>query len=84
MWKVCECITDQRLNAFKLHNLLHGYHGRCSTGAAKIETKLAQQLAHLEQVPFYRVFLDLVPGCLAFSSFAAVPKKKRKNLNVFE
>jgi hypothetical protein len=72
---------DQRLNAFKLHNLLHGYRGRCSTGAAKIETKLAQQLAHLEQV---RIFLDLVPGCLAFSSFAAVAKKKRKNLNVFE
>ena len=26
---------------------------------AGIEAKLAQQLAHLEQVPFYGVFLDL-------------------------
>jgi hypothetical protein len=30
-----------------------------STGTAILEVKLAQQLAHLEQEPFYGVFLDL-------------------------
>jgi hypothetical protein len=59
MWKVCKRVMDLRLNAFDLHNLLHGCRNRRGTGTAGIEAKLAQQLAHLEQVPFYGVFLDL-------------------------
>jgi len=59
MWKVCERVIDKRLNAFDLHESLHGCRDRRGTGTAVIEAKLAQQLAHLEQVPFYGVFLDL-------------------------
>jgi hypothetical protein len=59
MWKVCKHVMDLRLNGFDLHDLLHGYRDKCGTGTAGIEAKLAQQLAHLEQVPFNGVFLDL-------------------------
>jgi hypothetical protein len=44
---------DLRLNAFDLHNLLHGCRDKRGTGTARIEAKLAQQLAHLELAPFY-------------------------------
>jgi hypothetical protein len=37
----------------------HGCRTGRGTGTAGIEAKLAQQLAHLEQVPFYGVFIDL-------------------------
>ncbi len=50
---------DLRLNALDLHDLLHGCCDKRGTGTAGIEAKLAQQLAHLEQAPFYGVFLDL-------------------------
>jgi hypothetical protein len=50
---------DLCLNAFDLHNLLHGCPDKRETRTAGIEAKLAQQLAHLEQAPFYGVFLDL-------------------------
>jgi hypothetical protein len=59
MWKVCTRVMDLRLNAFDLHNLLHGCCDKRRTRTARIEAKLAQQLAHLEQAPFYGVFLDL-------------------------
>ena len=59
MWKVCECIMDTRLNIIELHESLHGCRARRGTGTAGIEAKLAQQLAHLQQVPFYGIFLDL-------------------------
>ena len=59
IWKVYECIMDKRLNAIDLHESLHGCHDKRGTGTAVIEAKLAQQLAHLEQVPFYGIFLDL-------------------------
>jgi hypothetical protein len=42
-----------------LHNLLHGCRDKRETRTAGIEAKLAQKLAHLEQAPFYGVFLDL-------------------------
>jgi hypothetical protein len=58
-WKVCERIMDKRLNAIALHESLHSCCDGCGTGLAIIKAKLAQQLAHLEQVPFYGVFLDL-------------------------
>ncbi len=50
---------DLRLTAFDLQDLLHSCHDRRGTGTAGIKAKLAQQLAHLEQAPFYGVFLDL-------------------------
>jgi hypothetical protein len=52
MWKVCKHVIDLRLNAFDLHDLLHGYRNKGRTGTARIEAKSAQQLAHLEQAPF--------------------------------
>jgi len=50
---------DQRLNAIELNESLHGCRDGRGTGTAVIEAKLTQQLAHLEQRPFYGVFLDL-------------------------
>ncbi len=38
---------------------MHGCRDGRGTGTAVIEAKLAQQLAHLEQRPFYGVFLNL-------------------------
>ncbi len=59
LWKVVEQIMDQQLNALPLHEALHGCRNRRGMGTAILEVKLAQQLAHLEQEPFYKVFLDL-------------------------
>jgi hypothetical protein len=59
MWKVCKRVMDKRLNAFDLHKGLHGCRAGRGTGTAGIEAKLAQQLAHQQQVPFYGIFLDL-------------------------
>ncbi len=59
MWKVCERVMDTRLNEIPLHKSLHGCRDGRGTGTAVMEAKLAQQLVHLEQVPFYGIFLDL-------------------------
>jgi hypothetical protein len=59
IWKACERIMDNQLNAIDLHESLHGCREKRGTGTAVIEVKLAQQLAHLEQMPFYGIFLDL-------------------------
>jgi hypothetical protein len=59
MWKVCKRVMDTRLNRIPLHESLHGCCDGRGTGTAVMEAKLAQQLAHLEQVPFYGIFLDL-------------------------
>ncbi len=59
IWNIIGRIMDQWLNAIKLHSSLHGYQNGRGTGTAIIEAKLAQQLAHLEQKPFFGVFLDL-------------------------
>ena len=48
-----------RLDTIELHSSLHGCHNKRGTGTAIIEAKLAQQLAHLEQAPFYGIFLDV-------------------------
>ncbi len=50
---------DRRLNALPLHEALHGCRNGHGMGTAILEAKLAQQLAYLEQEPFYGVFLDL-------------------------
>ena len=54
-----ERIIDHRLDAFVLHDSLHGCRNKRGIGPAIIEAKLAQQLAYLELMPFYSVFLDL-------------------------
>jgi hypothetical protein len=58
-WKVVERIMDQQLNALPLHEALHGCQNGCGMGTAILEAKLAQQLVHLKQEPFYGIFLDL-------------------------
>ena len=50
---------DKRLEAIALHDSLHGCRNGQGTGTALIEAKLAQQLAHIEQAPFYGVCIDL-------------------------
>ena len=59
IWKVIERIINHRLDAFNLHDSLHGCRNKRGTGTVIIEAKLAQQLLHLELKPFYSVFLDL-------------------------
>jgi hypothetical protein len=48
MWKVCKHVMDLRINAFNLHDLLHGCRDKCGIRTAGIEAKLAQKLAHLK------------------------------------
>jgi hypothetical protein len=59
IWKVCEGVMDMQLNRIPLHESLHGCCNGRGTGTSVMEAKLAQQLAHLEQVPFYGIFLNL-------------------------
>jgi hypothetical protein len=59
IWKVLEKVMDLRLEAIVLHDSLHGCLALQGTGTRIIEAKLAQQLAHLEQTPFFGVFIDL-------------------------
>ncbi len=54
-----EQIIDHRLDAFGLHDSLHGCRNKRRTGTAIIKAKLAQQLLYLELKPFYGIFLDL-------------------------
>jgi hypothetical protein len=50
---------DLRLEKIELHDSLHGCLAGRGTGMGIIEAKLFQQLAHLEQAPFFGVFIDL-------------------------
>ena len=59
IWKVVERIMDWGLNIILLYEVLHGCCDGCGMGTAMIEAKLVQQLSHLEQEPFYGVFLGL-------------------------
>jgi hypothetical protein len=59
IWKVLERVMDIRLEKIILHDSLHGCLAGWGTGTGIIEAKLAQQLAHLEQTPFFGVFIDL-------------------------
>jgi hypothetical protein len=47
------------LDAFDLHDSLHGCRNKRGMGTAIIEAKLAQQLSYLKLKHFYGVFLDL-------------------------
>jgi hypothetical protein len=59
LWKVVKRVMDHRLEVIALHDSLHGCRNGQGTGTAVIEAKLTQQLAHIEQAPFYGVFIDL-------------------------
>ncbi len=54
-----EQIIDHRLDAFELHNSLHGCRNKRGTGTAIIKAKMVQQLSYLKLKPFYGVFLNL-------------------------
>jgi hypothetical protein len=59
VWKVLEKVMDLRLEAIVLHDSLHGCLTLRGMGTGIIETKLVQQLTHLEQMPFFGIFIDL-------------------------
>ncbi len=59
IWKVLEKMMDLRLEAIVLHDSLHGCLALQGIGTGIIEAKLAQQLAHLEQMPFFGIFISL-------------------------
>jgi len=52
-------VIDKRLEVIALHDSLHGCRTGRGTGTVVIKAKLTQQLAHIEQTPFYGVFIDL-------------------------
>jgi hypothetical protein len=51
------------LDAFVLHNSLHGCRNKRGMGMAIIKAKLAQQLVYLELKPFYGNFHYLQKWC---------------------
>jgi len=59
IWKVIKQVIVKWLEAIALHDGLHGCRNGWGTGTAVIEAKLWQQLAHIEQAPFYGVFINL-------------------------
>ena len=61
IWKVLERVIDIRLENINLHdsNSLNGCLAGRGMGTGIIEAKLAQELAHLEQAPFFGVFVGL-------------------------
>ena len=58
-WKVVEVITEKRLQIISFHDSLHGFLSKQGVGTTTMETKLAQQLAYLEQKALYMVFIDM-------------------------
>jgi hypothetical protein len=50
---------DIRLENMSPHDSLHGCLAGQGTGMGIIEAKLAQQLVHLEQKPFFSSLIDL-------------------------
>jgi hypothetical protein len=59
IWKVLEKVMDLRLEAIVLCDSLYRCLASRGTGTGMIEAKLVQQLAHLEQMPFFGIFIDL-------------------------
>ena len=59
IWMVLDRVMDLCLEEIKLHDSLHGCLTGQGTGTGIIEANLAQQLAHLEQAPFFGIFIDL-------------------------
>ena len=86
IWKVIERVMDQRLKAIDLHDSLYGCSNQRGMGTTVIEAKLTQQLTHIEQTPFYGVFVDLTKAfdamdrdqCLQLlGEYGAGPKMRR-------
>jgi hypothetical protein len=59
IWKVIKKMMDHWLEVIALHNSLHSCWNGQGTGTMVIKAKLTQKLAHIEQAPFYRVFINL-------------------------
>jgi len=60
VWKLLASIIDLRMKAqIRFHDSLHGSVPGRGTGTAVFEAKLFQQLAAVEQVPVFEIFLDL-------------------------
>ena len=60
VWKLVTSIIERRVStAVTYHDALHGFRARHGMGTAIIEAKLFQQLAAIDQVPVYEIFLDL-------------------------
>ncbi len=59
IWKVIVWVMDNCLEAIALRDSLHGCCSGRGTRTVVIKAKLTQQLAHIEQAPFYGVFIDL-------------------------
>lgn len=59
VWKVIKHVINARRKCVPLHDALHGFRPGHSWGTGIMEVKLAQQLASVEQCPFYGIFLDL-------------------------
>ena len=53
-------IIDTLLKAcINLHDVLHGFRAGRGKGTATLELKLAQEMASIDQDPFFLVLLDL-------------------------
>ncbi len=59
IWKVNKWVMDKQLEVIAQHASLHGCRDGQGTGTVVMEVKLTQQLDHIEQAPFYGVFIDL-------------------------
>jgi len=60
IWKVVSSIIDALIKAsIEFHDALHGFWAKRGKGTAIIEAKLLQQLAAINQVTLFEVFLDL-------------------------
>jgi hypothetical protein len=60
MWKVVSSIINKRLQtSIPFHEALHGFRRCRGTGTASLNAKLQMQLAHIQGVPLYQLFLDL-------------------------
>ncbi len=64
---------DQQLNALPLHEALHGCQNGCGMGTAILEAKLAQQLVHLMQEPFYVNAMDRERCLLILEGYGTGP-----------
>ena len=82
---------DIRLEKIILHDSFHGCLAGRGMGTGIIEAKLAQQLAHLEQTPFFGVFIDLKKvfdamdqsRCLAILALHGVGLRMRRLIRNF-
>jgi hypothetical protein len=60
IWKVVAIIINERFKStISFHDTLHGFRAGRGCGTATIEAKLCQQLAAVDQVPLYQIYLDL-------------------------